>query len=41
MKIKILSSAADDLADGFNFYEKQLDGLGSYFLETLFADIES
>ncbi len=41
MKIKILSSAADDLADGFNFYENQLDGLGSYFLETLFSDIES
>lgn len=41
MKIKILPSAIDDLSDGFDFYENQLKGLGSYFLETLFSDIDS
>jgi len=41
MKIKILPSAIDDLSDGYNFYENQLKGLGSYFLETLFSDIDS
>ena len=25
----------------FNFYESQLKGLGSYFLESLFSDIDS
>ncbi len=41
MIIKILASALDDLSDGFDFYESQLDGLGSYFIETLFSDIDS
>ncbi len=41
MTTVILPSASDDLADGFAFYEDQGAGLGSYFLETLFADIDS
>lgn len=41
MKIAILPSARDDLADGFQFYENQVAGLGSYFLESLFSDIDS
>ncbi len=41
MKILILPSARDDLADGFDFYEKQREGLGNYFQESLFSDIES
>lgn len=41
MKIVILPSARDDLADGFQFYENQEAGLGSYFLESLFSDIDS
>ncbi len=41
MKISILRSARDDLADGFWFYEAQEAGLGTYFLESLFSDIES
>ena len=36
MKIVILPSARDDLADGFDFYERQRAGLGDYFLESLF-----
>jgi hypothetical protein len=41
MKIKILTSANQDLLDGYWFYEKQAEGLGVYFLDTLFSDIDS
>lgn len=41
MKIKILSSANNDLVNGFNFYEKQSNGLGNDFINTLFSDIDS
>ncbi|MCC7203043.1 MAG: type II toxin-antitoxin system RelE/ParE family toxin [Nitrospirae bacterium] len=41
MKIKILSSAIQDLIDGYRFYEKQSEGVGAYFLDTLFSDIDS
>ena len=41
MKIELLPSAREDLAAGFVFYEKQSPGLGSYFLNSLFADIDS
>ncbi|HBA27458.1 MAG TPA: hypothetical protein DCY98_08730 [Nitrospinae bacterium] len=41
MKIRILDSASQDLIKGFDFYEKQEAGLGSYFIDSLFADIDS
>jgi hypothetical protein len=41
MRILILPSARDDLADGFEFYERQGAGLGDYFQESLFSDVES
>jgi len=41
MKIKILASASQDLIDGYWFYEKQSKGIGEYFLDTLFSDIDS
>ncbi len=41
MRILILPSARDDLFGGFEFYERQQAGLGDYFLESLFSDIES
>lgn len=41
MKIRILSSAFNDLADGRDFYERQGAGLGAYFLDSLFSDIDS
>ncbi len=41
MKLKILASASQDLLDGYRFYEKQTEGLGTYFLDTLFSDIDS
>jgi len=41
MKIKILKSASQDLVDGYFFYEKQSKGLGGYFLDSLYSDIDS
>lgn len=41
MRIKILSTAEDDLEDGYHFYESQSEGLGTYFLDTLYSDIDS
>ncbi len=41
MKIKILSSANEDLIKGYEFYEKQELGLGTYFIDSLFSDIDS
>ena len=41
MKIEVLDQAERDLIEGFHFYDEQRVGLGSYFLENLYADIES
>lgn len=41
MKIRILTSARNDLADGRNFYEQQGEGIGDYFLDSLISDIDS
>ena len=41
MRIKILSVAEKDLEEGYRFYESQADGLGTYFLDTLYSDIDS
>ncbi len=41
MKIQILDQAEDDLVDGYNFYETQEQGVGTYFLDSLYSDIES
>jgi hypothetical protein len=41
MRIEILDQAAEDLIEGFHFYEDQQVGLGTYFLNTLYSDIES
>ena len=40
-RIRLLDAAAQDLMDGFKFYEQQEGGLGEYFLDSLFSDIES
>jgi len=40
VKIVIQSSALADLADGFDFYERNERGLGAYFFNCLFADID-
>jgi plasmid stabilization system protein ParE len=41
MKVRILTSAFNDLAAGHEFYERQGEGLGDYFLDSVFADIDS
>ena len=41
MRLEILDQAARDLVEGFRFYEDQGEGLGSYFLNNLYADIDS
>ena len=41
MKVTILDAAEKDLEQGYHFYERQSPGLGAYFLDSLFADIDS
>ena len=41
MRIEILDEAESDLIEGFHFYDGQEPGLGSYFLDSLFSDIDS
>jgi plasmid stabilization system protein ParE len=41
MKIRILPSALADLEEGKVFYEQQGEGLGQYFTNSLFSDIDS
>lgn len=41
MRVRILESARRDLRQGYNFYERQQEGVGDYFLDTLFAEIDS
>jgi len=41
MRIKILFSAVEDLHASRLFYEKQGEGLGEYFFDALFSDIDS
>jgi hypothetical protein len=41
MKVQVLDEAIDDLAAGYRFYQQQAEGLGSYFLDTLWSDIQS
>lgn len=41
MKVQVLDEATADLADGFRFYERQASGLGEYFLDSLWSDIQS
>ena len=41
MKLEILNLAKFDLLDSFHFYEEQQLGLGSYFLTSIYSDIES
>jgi plasmid stabilization system protein ParE len=41
LKIKILASALEDLSKGYRFYERQGPGLGEYFYDSIFSDIDS
>ena len=39
--MRILGAAERDLEEGFHFYERQSSDLGSYFLDSLYSDIDS
>jgi plasmid stabilization system protein ParE len=41
MKVRILRSAFEDLAAGRRFYDRQEQGVGEYFYDSLFAEIDS
>jgi hypothetical protein len=41
MKIRILCSAVEDLAAAREFYDRQEAGVGDYFFDSLFAEIDS
>jgi hypothetical protein len=41
VKVQILGEAQQDLVAGYRFYESQFAGLGDYFLDSLFSDIDS
>ncbi len=41
MKIRILSPAERDLEEGYRFYESKAPGLGAYFLDSIYSDIDS
>ena len=41
MTIQLLQSALDDLERGRRFYSRHGHGVGEYFLDSLFSDIDS
>lgn len=41
MRVEITDLAEKDLEQGYLFYEQQQLGLGTYFLDALFSDIDS
>ena len=41
MKLRLLRSAIEDLAEGRSFYDLQQPSIGDYFFDSLFSDIES
>jgi hypothetical protein len=41
VRIEILDEAREDLIQGFHFYESREPGLGSYFIDCLFSDVDS
>ena len=41
MKVGVLRPALNDLAAGRRFYDRQEQGVGDYFFDSVFADIDS
>jgi hypothetical protein len=41
MKVRVLRPAIADLAVGREFYDKQSKGIGAYFFDSVFAEIDS
>ena len=40
MRLQILDLASEDLITGFHYYEDKEEGLGRYFLVSLYSDID-
>jgi hypothetical protein len=41
MKVRVLRSALEDLANGREFYNQQQEGVGDYFFDSLVSEIDS
>jgi hypothetical protein len=41
MKVRVLRPALNDLVAGRRFYDRQQRGVGDYFFDSMFADIDS
>jgi hypothetical protein len=41
MRVRIIGLAEQDLLRGYDFYDQQQEGVGSYFLDSLYSDIDS
>lgn len=41
MKVQVLRSAIEDFATGRKFYDRQEAGVGDYFFDSFFAEIDS
>ena len=41
MKVRVLRTAMDDLAKARKFYDRQQIGIGDYFFDSLFTEIDS
>ncbi len=41
MKVRVLRSALEDLAIGRRFYDRRAEGVGGYFFDSLFSEIDS
>jgi hypothetical protein len=41
MKVRILRTALDDMAAGRRFYKRQETGVGDYFFDSIFSEIDS
>ena len=41
MKIRVLDLAERDMQAGFSFYEAQQTGVGDYFLDSMYSEIDS
>jgi hypothetical protein len=41
VRIEILDEAQEDLVEGFRFYQSRAIGVGFYFLDCFFSDIDS
>lgn len=41
MKVQVLRSALEDIAEGRQFYDRQEAGVGEYFFDSIFSEIDS